>query len=202
MIRSILVASLIALGAVCAGAEAGTILGTVRLPAARAGRGPRVAVTEVVITLDRIPEKLERKLAKHAPREARVEQRAGGLVPAVLGVAPGTTLRYENHDRRYHGLFSVSPRFDLGQCPPGGSRTVTLDHPGRVQLFCELHPAETVWVLVAPNHAFLQPDARGAFRFPKLPKGTYVLRMWHPRYGERNRTVELKRGDAALALRF
>ena len=176
---------------------AGTIRGTVEGPRSR-------GVKDVVVWLDDVPAKLERNLAKHAPREVTVAQGARGFAPSVLAVASGTTVRFENHDRRFHNVFSITPggRFDLGRYGPGHSVTITLEHPGAMQLFCELHPAETGWIRVAPSHAFVQTDATGEFRFPKLPKGTWTLHYWHPRFGLRTGEVELKHGDAALALRF
>lgn len=196
MTRSMLAAAMIAL-LVPAGAGAGTILGTVQ-GSAGYGRG----VADVVVWLDGIPDKLERKLAKHAPTEATVVQGRHGFSPPVLVVAPGTTVRFVNRDRRFHNVFSVAPKFDLGRYGPGHSVTITLEHPGALQLFCELHPAESGWVRVTPGHAFVQTDRNGAFRFPKLPKGSYALRFWHPRFGTGTRLVELQHGDAVVSLRF
>ena len=201
MTRSVVAAVLITLFAP-AWAGAGTILGVVQAPGPPGvhGRG----IPAVVVWLDEIPDKLERNLAKKAPREAVMEQGRHGFVPNVLAVAPGTVVRFENHDRRFHNVFSVTPgsKFDLGRYGPKRSVTVTLDHPDAVQLFCELHPAETGWIRVVPNHAFLQTDAHGAFRFPKLPKGDYTVRFWLPHYGMRKQEVELKHGDAVVALHF
>ena len=196
MIHPVRAAVLIALLAP-AWAGAGTIRGAVQ------GAGSR-AVKDAVVWLDDVPDKLERHLAKKAPQEVTLVQTGRGFTPPVLAVAPGTIVRFVNHDRRFHNVFSVTPgdRFDLGRYGPGRSVTIRFEHPGAVQLFCELHPAETGWIRVAPSHALAQTDGRGEFRFPKLPKGTYTVRWWAPRFGMRKQEVELKHGDAVLSLHF
>lgn len=175
---------------------AGVIRGTV---------APVSLATGCVVYLDSIPAKVEQRLTKHARPDRWVSQNRQGFAPALVAVARGTTVHFRNRDRRYHNVFSVSPthRFDLGQCPPESSLSETFDREGAVQLFCELHSNETGMVFVAPNHAFARVTLRGTFVLPKLPAGTYVLKLWHPRFGEQTREVEVPRGgDVVLSLRL
>lgn len=165
---------------------------------------PVRGVTDVIVYLDSIPEKIEKKLARE-PRDTSILQIDQRFIPRVLPIAVGTTVRFENMDRVYHNAFSISPakRFDLGKYPPGQSRRMTFDKPGIVRVFCDIDPDESGWVIVTPNHAFVRPDPAGEFKFPKLPRGKYKLTVWHPRYGERSQSVEIpKRGDLVLDLRF
>jgi hypothetical protein len=111
---------------------------------------------------------------------------------------------FENHDQRWHNAFSVSParHFDLGSIPPGNARAVRFDRAGPVRVFCRLHADSSAYVFVAPNRYFARPDGSGAFALPALPPGAYVVRGWHPRFGERRWKVELPRKGVALALSF
>jgi plastocyanin len=185
------------------------IRGTVRLPGgirpvAIGPAAPVKGMRDVVVFLDSIPAKVEKKLARER-RDSTILQIDRRFIPRVLPVPAGTTVRFENMDRVYHNVFSVSPvhRFDVGKYAPGESRRVTFRRPGVVRVFCDIDPDETGWVVVTPNHAYLRPDPAGGFQFPKLPRGKYKLTVWHPRHGQRTRSVEIpRRGDLVLDLRF
>jgi len=192
-------------------ASAATIRGVVLPPAVRtasAERSPesvRNALCEAVVYLEEAPPKVEKKIAKKAAPVDTLVQKDHHFLPRVLPVAVGTRVRFENHDHIYHSVFSVSPakRFDLGKHPPGQAGEVTFDRPGLVQLYCDIDRAMAGFVFVTPNHLFVRPDPTGAFTFPKLPKGTYTVKVWHPRFGERTQTVEIPRkGDAVIALSY
>ena len=152
--------------------------------------------------------KAKRGKAAKAPVEAAHPVMAAKddlFIPRVLAIAAGTTVEFRNADRIYHNAFSISPakRFDLGKYAPGQHRTVTFERPGIVNVFCDLHPAESGFILVVPNSFYVHADPSGAFALPKLPPGTYVVTAWHPRFGERKTRVELTASaDADLRLRF
>jgi len=199
-------------------AEAGVVAGTLWLPAAaRVSRGgalrPQRGVTDAVIYIERIPDKVEKKLAspggwfrrKTTPRAPRIVQKNQSFTPRVLAVAAGSDVEFQNLDRVYHNAFSVSPakRFDLGKYPPGRADTVRFGKPGVVNLHCDIHPQMVGYVVVTPNHAFSRPDSLGRYQLPKLPPGDYTVRVFHPRLGELTREVTVpKRGDLALDIRY
>lgn len=194
--RSLTIAAWMLLALVPARAGAGVIRGSVEPPTLAAG---------TIVYLDSIPEKVEKKLAKHADSSRWVHQIPKGFVPGVVGLARGTTVHFLNRDRRYHNVFSVTPanRFDLGPYGPGKSVSETFDRDGPVRIFCELHSDESGLLFVTPNHAFAAITRRGTFVLPKLPPGTYTLKSWHPRWGEQTRQVEIPRsGDAVVLLRW
>lgn len=222
MSRSLSVVLVAALVLVADPAVAGVIRGVLatsaRSPRARAGRDsvqtskPTVqrGANDAVVYLDKIPEKVEKKLTKKglfkkAPRPKRIMQKDLHFVPRVLATTVGSAVEFENLDRVYHNTFSVSAakRFDLGKYAPGTVDTVVFDRVGVANLHCDIHPDESGFVVVVPNHAFTRPDSLGRFALPKLPKGDYTLHVWHPRLGEFTRAVTMPaHGDLKLELKF
>ena len=206
--RWLLIASLFLSGC----ASNGVIRGTLRLPhTASASRGSsshdphgKPGAQEAIIYLDKVPPKIEAALAQ-AAQPTVVGQSKHRFTPNVVPVVAGSTVRFENRDRVYHNVFSVTPskRFDIGKYAPGKSKEVRFEKEGVVQLFCDIDPTMSGYVMVLPHHGFVQPDATGSFTLPKLPRGIYTVKVWHPRYGRLTRKVEMpKRGDAVVELRY
>ena len=223
--RALLAVLLISIATAPAGA--GTIRGmlwmstpraTSRLSAAECARLARAqrGVTDALLYIQKVPDNVEARLANPMaglwpfrrpvrPKLASITQTGLQFTPNVVMVPTGTRVEIENLDGVYHNTFSVSPakRFDLGIYPPGRVDSVLFRRPGLVYLFCSLHADEIGYVMVTPNHVAVHPDSLGAFRLPKLPRGSYVLRVWHPHRGEFKRRVEVPRyGDVRLDLRF
>jgi len=179
-------------------AEAGVVRGTLRLPQGHLVEQARPE--DAVIYVEAVPERLRHHFSR-VPREPRLVQERSRYVPRVLPVVVGTTVRLQNHDRIYHRAFSVSPakRFELDTYAPGESRLVTFDRVGVVRLYCEIDRNMSGYVVVLPHRAFTQPDSTGAFILPKLPAGSYTLRMWHPALRARSRKIEIP-GRGGLTL--
>ncbi len=193
----------------------GVIQGHLRTP----GGATAASMSEYIIYVDPLKNPpppppvahTKSKTAKHAaapvpPRLTRVQVglESGGFAPRVVAVAPGDSVDFVNRDRRYHSAFSVSAarRFDLGSIPPRGKRSLRFDKAGTVRVFCTLHSDSSAYVFVAPSKVFTRPDAKGSFELPELPAGSYRVRAWHPRYGERSWPVDLHRFGTAIDLRF
>lgn len=208
---------------VAAPASAGIIRGTIHTPAAAApapamnaypgrasalpGRSApaRGRVTDAVIYLAKIPAAAESTLAQTPRARAQLAQSQEAFVPRVVVVPRGRMVDFPNRDPIYHNVFSLSPakRFDLGKYRQGQSRAVRFDRTGVVKVYCDLHAEMEAFVLVVPNHAFVQAGAEGAFELPDLPPGAYELRVWHPDLHEITRTVHIPdHGDASVDLSF
>jgi hypothetical protein len=204
---------LAALAVTSTAAEAGAIVGRLRLSGQRQsanalalGTDQRTSLADAVIVLERMPERLERRLARRTgPIRplALMVQTGHRFVPHVLAILQGTEVRFHNQDLVYHNTFSRAPiaPFDLGKYPPRARRRVVFDHAGVVPLFCELHPTMNAYVIVVPHRGFTQADRSGRFTIRRLPAGEYTLRVWHPVRGEKRVAVELPiRGDAKVEL--
>ena len=193
---------------------AGTVVGDVVM------RGPaegetRVRPAQTVVWLEAIPEKTERDLARgprrgwfgrRHPRPApRLAQTAGRFEPRVVTVVAGRKVVIRNNDKVWHGVFSVSRTgaFDLGKRAPGRADSVLFEKPGVIAVRCDLHPDESAFVVVTPNHASAQAHENGAWRLPEVPEGRYVLRAWAPGRSELRRDVDVPRkGEAKVSLRW
>jgi hypothetical protein len=124
---------------------------------------------------------------------ARDVQARGRFEPRVLVVEAGTTVEFENKDRVFHKVFSVTPtaRFALGAYRPGEVRKSAFPHAGVIQVYCELHPKEVLYVVVVPDRWHTRPAGDGAFMFDRLPRGNYLLRAWHPAFGNVTQRIEV-----------
>lgn len=183
----------------------GVIRGRVLFPVApdtMATTGP-----EDTTTTDAVVYVITEELRVPPPKQghARVMQTDEGFEPHVLPVTLGTEVEFRNRGKVYHNAFSVSPvqKFDVGRYAPGQSRKVTFDRIGIVNVFCELHPASASFVVVLPARFYAKPDATGVFTLPKLPKGRYTVKAWHPIFGEISQQVDLlKQSSVDLELEF
>ena len=162
------------------------------------------AVTDAVVFVDRVAEPPRAGRHVAPPPGGRMLLDVNGFGPRVVAVARGDSVVFENRDRRWHNPFSVSAArpFDVGTIRPGGARAVQFDRAGPVRVFCRLHADSSAYVFVTPSPCYARPDRSGGFALPPLPPGSYVVRGWHPRYGERRWRVELPRKGIALDLSF
>jgi plastocyanin len=165
-------------------ATTGSVEGRVSVP------GKNHSSAEAVITAARAD------TAAHARPEnlqATIYQEDGRFVPDVLLIDPGTTVSFENRDKVFHNAFSISPaqKFDVGSIAPGQARTVKFDHPGIIQVYCELHPRELATIIVAPARGRTRPMPDGTYLLGGLPAGTYLVRAWHPDFGARSKRVAI-----------
>ncbi len=125
------------------------------------------------------------------PGRAIMDQRNERFVPHVLAVMVGTIVDFPNSDRTYHNVFSLSRarRFDLGRYAAGRSKSVRMDRPGVVRVFCDIHSHMNAFVVVF-NHPFFDvTDVNGRFELPSVPAGTYALVGWYEGDARTTRSV-------------
>jgi len=80
--------------------------------------------------------------AVHASEEHVVAQKGKAFSQKTLRIKAGDSVRFVNEDAFAHNVFSLSDAksFDLGTYSKGGSKTVTFDKPGTVEIECAVHP--------------------------------------------------------------
>jgi plastocyanin len=129
----------------------------------------------------------------------RLEQVDLGFEPHVLAVPKGATVEFPNRDTVFHNVFSLSKvaSFDLGRYPSGASRSVKLDTPGVVKVFCHIHSDMSAILLVLDNPFFATPTRDGKFRIEGVPPGEYRVVAWHERAKRNVKIVRVESGASA-----
>jgi plastocyanin len=136
--------------------QAGTITGAVRHATEHTAISNAVVWAEPVGAMPVFPAPVQ---------PAEMAQVHLTFVPRVLPVLVGTTVVFPNRDTVYHSVFSLTrhQRFEIGLYPPGESRSVTLDKPGLVKVFCSIHDQMFGAILALPTPYFSTSTAQGTF---------------------------------------
>ncbi|MCW5805512.1 MAG: hypothetical protein KIT31_24295 [Deltaproteobacteria bacterium] len=113
---------------------------------------------------------------------AAMTQEGKQFVPQVLVVTKGTTVSFPNRDAIFHNVFSPSSdnTFDLGSYKQGESRSVTMNRPGVVTVYCNMHPQMVGHILVVPSGKYVRAGKDGFFRLTDVPAGSRRVVAWAP----------------------
>lgn len=196
-----LCALIISVLAAC-GAWAGEIKGVIKPQGLRSAEG-------ILVYLANGPEsKLDLAGANFV-----MDQRDLTFIPHILAVPLGATVDFPNHDKVDHNVFSLSQakKFNLGSYKPGSGIKVTFDHPGVVELRCDIHQDMKAYILVmkspyfaitGPDGSFTIPDqallkSYGLAPAPELPAGKYLVKTWHDKLSTALAPVEVPASGAA-----
>lgn len=90
--------------------------------------------------------------AAQAAEEHVVKQKNKAFSTKKLTVKVGDSVKFVNEDSFAHNVFSLSAAksFDLGSFGNGGTKTVTFDKPGKVEVECAVHPDMRLDIEVKP----------------------------------------------------
>lgn len=152
---------------------------------------PATELANVVVYLERTD-----SAPPAAPVRATLEQRDERFQPRVLVVPVHSTVDFPNRDRVFHNVFSLSKTktFDLGRYPRDASKSVQLDRPGIVRVFCHIHADMSAAIVVVDGPAFAIPDGMGRYALDGLPPGDYTLVGWHERSEPVRRAIHVVAG--------
>ena len=168
--------ALVLLGAAASSAapvQPGSIAGEVVVLRASRQNPPRL--DQVVVYLEDAPAGGE---TPKGPFEMAQENRS--FAPPLLVVPVGATVTFPNRDAYDHNVFSpaVDAAFDLGFSRRGVAKTITLQKPGVVPVYCNIHPQMTANLVVVPNPHYARVDRDGQFRMERVPVGTWHAVIW------------------------
>jgi plastocyanin len=156
-------------------ASAATVSGTISLTDSNSKD-----LSGVVVWLDPVggPPALPRS-AEHA----QILQKGKKFSPHILAVTTGTIVDFPNNDPIFHNAFSnfEGKVFDIGLYPPGTSKSVRLDRPGVVRVFCNIHPTMSAVIAVLSTPYFAISRRDGKFHIADVPPGDYTLHVMHER---------------------
>ena len=139
-----------------------------------------------------------------AQRPAHLNQQGCEFEPRAQVVAAGSALVVANADPELHNIRARLPDertvFNLGMAPGNPPLTVLLQRPGMMRVGCDVHPWMHAAILVVGHRFASATRRRGAFAMPAPPPGTYRLHMWHERYGEVERDLDVPSGTGDFEL--
>jgi plastocyanin len=110
-----------------------------------------------------------------------VTQRDKTFLPHVLAVPVGTSVQFRNDDRIYHNVFSIAKPndFDAGIRATGATYTKVFNHPGAVELLCNIHSTMNAYIFVVDSPLYTKAQASGSFAIHGVAPGRYELSAWH-----------------------
>lgn len=112
------------------------------LDGASQAAGAAIAATAAV----RVANATATALARPA-QEVRIQDLA--FQPAILTVAPGTTVVWRNADRVMHQV--QGGEFDSGHLPAGQAWAMVMNRPGRYAFLCAFHPTMRAEITVSTD---------------------------------------------------
>jgi plastocyanin len=121
------------------------------------------------------------------------------FTPGTLIVPAGATVRFPNHDKVRHSIysFSKSAKIDIQLYGRDETRTHTFTAPGGVSLGCKIHDKMRGYIKVVDTPFAAKTDHNGQVKIAQLPGGAATVRVWHP--GLRSRTGEHEESVALVA---
>ena len=105
------------------------------------------------------------------------------LRPEIAAVSAGTILRFRNDEDVLHNLRIVGGRqsvLDVG-LPSRGATAEATAEPGVHRITDDAaHPWIESYLYVAAHPYVVVTNAEGRFNIPRVPVGSYQIRLWHP----------------------
>jgi plastocyanin len=168
--------------ALAAEAVAATVTGSIRLADSRDPNVRRKGdYSGVVVWIERAGAP-----SASAPRTVRIVQKQKRFMPHVTAIPVGSTVDFPNLDPIFHNAFSnfSGQPFDVGLYAPGASQKVHFVRQGVVRVFCNIHPAMSAVIVVAPTPYIAITSKTGEFTIEGVEPGQYGLHIFHERSSE------------------
>jgi hypothetical protein len=102
--------------------------------------------------------------------------------PHVLIVPVGATVRFPNHDKVRHHIYSFSKpaKFEIKLFGKDEARSYTFKTAGAVALGCNIHDQMSGFIKVVDTPFAAKSGGNGQVRIPGLAAGTAQVTIWHP----------------------
>lgn len=104
------------------------------------------------------------------------------FAPHVLIVPVGATVRFPNHDKVRHHVYSFSKpaKFEIKLFGKDETRSYTFKSVGAVALGCNIHDQMSGFIKVVDTPFAAKSNAAGQVRIAGLAAGTAQVTIWHP----------------------
>jgi hypothetical protein len=102
--------------------------------------------------------------------------------PHVLIVPVGATVRFPNHDKVRHHIYSFSKpaKFEIKLFGKDETRSYTFKTTGAVALGCNIHDQMSGFIKVVETPFAAKSGLNGQVHIPGLAAGTAQVTIWHP----------------------
>jgi len=169
---------LVATASTAAYAGDGTITGTVDAK-------PSKFLKDTVVYIKEVPNtKLEAKTVE-------IDQKGMAFDPHIVTIAVGDTVKFHNHDKVDHNVYSPDGKYDLGTWGTGATKDNVFKTVGVFSQICKLHPEMLAYVFVGQNRFAAQVDDKGAYTIAGVPPGKYELVIWNAKLKAESKKIEV-----------
>jgi plastocyanin len=128
-----------------------------------------------------------------------IKQQDKQFVPRIVAVPAGSRLSFPNLDVVHHNVFSLTPgqTFDLGMSRAGDPvKSKTMNKPGVLEIFCNLHARMSATVLVTPGPLLTRVASDGSFTLENVPVGAHRVSAWAGGQVVKTQALEVGPGGA------
>ncbi|HXB56540.1 MAG TPA: hypothetical protein VN461_17340 [Vicinamibacteria bacterium] len=180
-------------------AGAGTIKGlvTVEAPSAKQGSSELHPPLPAAVWID------GPRASALPPERPVLSQSNVQFSSPLIVVVVGQTVDMPNEDDVAHNVYSSSSAkpFNLGIYPKGGTRQVTFDQVGTVDIRCSIHRRMTARIVVVPNFYYALTAIGSRYQIANVPAGAYRLHAWAQGFPELEQWISVpQNGDLILGL--
>ena len=145
---------------------------------------------------------LEGKTFPMPEGDAMLDQKGGRYTPHVQGMRKGQSLAIKTSDptaHNVHGYAKVNRSFNRSQ--PAGAGDVSIrmrrdESSPPMKIKCDIHPWMNAYVAVVDHPYYAVTGEDGSFTLADLPAGTYIVEVWHEKYGVMEETITIGDGEA------
>ncbi|NRA04518.1 MAG: carboxypeptidase regulatory-like domain-containing protein [Myxococcales bacterium] len=134
--------------------------------------------------------------------DAMLDQKGCTYTPHVQGMRKGQSLAIKTSDptaHNVHGYAKVNRSFNRSQ--PAGAGDVSIrmrrdESSPPMKIKCDIHPWMNAYVAVVDHPYYAVTGEDGSFTLANLPAGTYIVEVWHEKYGVMEETITIGDGEA------
>ncbi len=145
---------------------------------------------------------LEGKTFPMPEGDAMLDQKGCRYTPHVQGMRKGQSLAIKTSDptaHNVHGYAKVNRSFNRSQ--PAGAGDVSIrmrrdESSPPMKIKCDIHPWMNAYVAVVDHPYYAVTGEDGSFTLADLPAGTYIVEVWHEKYGVMEETITIGDGEA------
>ncbi len=135
------------------------------------------------------------------PEEFVYDQKKCTFVPRILLIKPkgqGVVLNSDSVGHNFHtiskGIYSINKKIKAGANMKVKEKKIR--RPGIIRAKCDIHSWMKGWWFVAKTPYTVLSNENGEFSITDIPPGTYTLKIWHEKLGEREQSVVVKANES------